>query len=142
MGALSKNRAAKHEDLLKNIRAICLKNAIPEPDEFLAEIMAGIDPRFATSPLYDLVTSVAHEQRQPTPDEWSAVVEFVSENPAMKFSRVDLQISLAAAHKLFEHLHPKPKSLEITGEIEPIVRTLPLTEDELRAQKKVFDEHY
>ena len=60
----------------------------------------------------------------------------------MKFSRVDLQISLAAAYKLFEHLHPKPKSLEITGEIEPIVRTLPLTEEELTAQKKVFDEHY
>jgi hypothetical protein len=129
--------------LLEKVQTICLKEGCPEPDEFLAAVMTGVDPRFDASPLYHLVSELSKKfgDSAPKDRDWRELRDLVLLNPAYQPVRVDQKTSMKAAERLMDHLYPKLKAVEVTGE--QSVRTVqPLTESELTQYKKNLDDEY
>lgn len=115
-----------------------------DPAEFLAEVAAGRDPRAIKSSLYRLVKEIDEEGLDtPTPEDWDIIRFLVLESGLYKKQPVSLDVSMAAANKLIDFLHPKQKSVELDGKIDATVKVLPaLSEEEIRAFNKVFNRQY
>jgi len=134
----SKQFKAAHSDLVRNVKATCLRYGIPEPDQFLAEVMSGRDPREDTSELFDLVRNIG-AKRLPTDDEWQLICDIVLMNPAYKPPRVGVKTSIAAAQKLVDHLYPKLKALEVSTETVEAGPVAKLTPEEIALFKESIE---
>ena len=100
---------ASHSELVRNVKATCLRYGIPEPDQFLAEVMSGRDPRQDVSDLFEIVKGIARD-RLPDEDEWALICGIVLGNPEYRPARVPVGTSIAAAQKLVDHLYPRLKA--------------------------------
>lgn len=134
----SKQFKAAHSDLVRNVKATCLRYGIPEPDQFLAEVMSGRDPREDVSELYELIRSIG-VTRPPTEEEWALICDIVLTNPAYKPPRVGVKTSIAAAQKLVDHLYPKLKALEVSTEIVEAGPVAKLTPEEIALFKESIE---
>ena len=111
---------------------------------FLAHIMAGSDPRHAPSTLYLLVERAAEEEDalgQIPVELWDAIKELVLGNPLFEGEIVPFEDSTQAARELMKYIHPKLKAVQVSGELEHMVRVTPLTDEEIdQFNKRMFDE--
>ena len=67
----------------------------------------------------------------PRAEDWEALWEFVLQNPAVQAGFVDQDTRFNATVQLMPYLHPKLKSVQVTGEIEHMIRVVPLTEADI-----------
>lgn len=112
-----------------------------DPAEFLAEIVAGRDPRPLDTSLYELIKDLDAEDEMPSKDEWAIIKHMVLHTDKYKRERVSVEESTKAAMKLMEFLHPKQKSVEIEGTLHHEHKILPtLNKKEMKAFKKVFED--
>lgn len=87
------------------------------PAEALAQLLQGCDPRYDTSPLYDLVFDIDKEdERMPTEPEWQRIRDMVLDNPDYRRARVGVKEVLEAAKVLMKYMHPALRSIEVTGD--------------------------
>ena len=132
MGDLkTKDPNTRKADLIKAIGDICDKHNLPEPALFLAEVMAGKDPREPVSRLYKAVDAVTEGER-PTADQWQAIRDMVLNDPAFMPRRLDADTSIKAAERLVDYMHPKLKAIEVSAQVAATVAiTKPLTAEEI-----------
>jgi len=129
--------------ILEKVQSICLMAGCPEPDEFLASVMTGVDPRFDASPIYHLISEIVRSNGDAPPNEkeWAQIRTMVLDDPAYRPARVELPVSIKAGERLMDHLYPRLKAVEVTGDAKPR-EVQPLTESELAKFKKSLDDEY
>ena len=118
--------------LVRNVRSSCDRYGIPEPSQFLAEVMAGRDPRHLGD-VYTEAAMVQHEMKtNPCPicdGRAQRLVELVVTNERYHHNPVEFTASLLAAEKLLSYMYPKLKQVEHMGSVD--VPQIPrMTEDE------------
>jgi hypothetical protein len=116
----------------------------PEPHIFLALIQAGVDPRFGPGQVHELVQRGA--DNLDATDQFPAEVcqqlmDLVLHNPLFEGEIIPLQDSTMAARELLSYRQPKLKAVQVTGDMEHLVKVKPLTEDEIKKfDQFVFEE--
>jgi hypothetical protein len=129
--------------LLERVQAVCLAEGCPEPDEWLAQVMAGVDPRFDASPLYKMVLKLDEENGDSPPDmaDWVQLRDLILNDPGYKPVRIEQTVSMRAAERLMDHLYPKLKAVDVTGDAIP--RTAEdLKEHEIVELRKAIADKY
>lgn len=111
-----------------------------EPLEFLAQVMAGTDPR-QKSEILQLVETIEAENFGDPPDEeqWDMLKRCVER--LYKHQPVALAVSASAARTIAEYKHAKRKSLEIS-ETGTAAQATPLTDEELDLFEAWFHAQY
>lgn len=111
-----------------------------EPLEFLACLVAGVDPR-QKSEILVLVDSIEDENMGDPPDEeqWDTLKRLVSR--LYKHQPVPLSVSAGAARTIAEYQHAKRKSVEITQGGEQVQVTA-LKDEELDLFEAWFNAQY
>ena len=111
-----------------------------EPLEFLAQVMAGIDPR-QKSEILQLVDTIEEENFGDPPDEeqWESIKRLVKR--LYVHQPVPLGVSASAARTIAEYRHAKRKSLEIT-EVGSRTTITDLTDAELDLFEAWFNDQY
>lgn len=129
-----------HEDIKDSLDGF----GCPEPHVFMAQIMAGVDPRHAPGTLYSLVKLAADNETEtgaPHQNTWERIKEFVLDNPIFRGEFISLNESCTMAKELMGYLHPKRKAVEITGELNHLVQVVPLTDEDIeRLEEKMRGE--
>lgn len=119
---------------------------IAEPHLFLCEVMAGHDPRGAIGKLYQYVEEASKaediETGLPPVEFWNLIKELVSEDPVLKCDPITLSKSADAAKELLMYMYPKLKNVEVSGDLEHLVKVVPLSKDEIDAFEKRFNDDY
>jgi hypothetical protein len=127
-------KLTKPATLREDIRVHLKGLGCPEPHLILASLAAGVDPRAIPDSLGQLIRQ-CHEKRQngsPRPEDWEKLYDYYQRHPEIGAGCVDVDTSLTATIKLMPHLHPKLKSLEVSGDLEHKVRVRPLTDEDIQ----------
>lgn len=125
-----------------NVKTICSELSVPEPIEFLTQVMAGHDPR-QLSDIYQMVLKIEEEHGEhKLPDEWDYVELVYKIKERYQFFPVQLSESHTAAKQIMEYTHAKKKQVEHGGHILDSNAVQPLTEDEIEIFLEKFDERY
>jgi len=100
--------------------------------------MAGVDPRYDVSAIYDLICSIG--EKLPTPEEWEKVRSTILYDPAYRPARVELSASIEAAKKLVDARYPKVKTVELDGAVDIQTTATPLTLEEIDHVIRALDD--
>lgn len=134
--------------LIEDVDKVAQEHGSPPPGEFLANVMAGRDPRPVDSPLFTLVKGIAYREFTgagdpfPSPDEWQLIVEIVLGSEDYQKAPVSIEHSMRAGEKLMEYLHAKMKRVEVQGALDVQLRVEPLTGDDLEAFRERFNKDF
>lgn len=143
---MAKKKRAKHSmDLNFEVTKRLDEMGVSEPHLFLCEIMAGHDPRGAIGKLYQLIEEASKSEDEfglPDPMFWVSIKELILEDPVLKCDPISLGKSADAAKELLEYMHPKKKRLEVTGDMEHLVKVVPLTKEEIDSFEKRFNDDF
>ena len=134
----------KSKILREEIAQLCQGLGIPEPHEQLVYYSAGIDPTKAPSILAGLIQR-CHERREdgrPRAEDWEALIDWWQAHPEYHGGIVDQDIRVSSATNLMPYMHPKLKSVEVSGELEHLVRVVPLTDEEIERVKDRLKNEY
>jgi len=136
---LKKTKGQRSWDLAQELGKYCDDTGAPDPGRFLAELMAGQDPRPGqTSRLYQLVKRGRNEET-PEPEDWAEIVEIVTSDDRFMRDFVPADVSFQAATKLMDFLYAKRKAVEISGHLSASVAvTEPLTVEEIERFEETF----
>lgn len=143
-----RNKKSAQKDIKLQVSRICERYGVSEPAEFLAEVMAGVDPRSKSGVLRDMVIAILEvmgdEGRDvPTKSEWGLVTNMILDDPAYERDLVTAKDSRAAAEKLMDYLYPKLKSMEVSANVGGAVAIgAPLSVDEIKEFKVFFEEEF
>lgn len=133
----------ENKDTLKQrINNLCKQTNTPLPAEFLASVMAGIDPRKEEGSLYKLVNRIALSGKRPNKEQWETICEIILSTDAYMKDRVDSATSIKAAEKLIEFLEPKLKAVELSGTLNHNVAVVPMTKEQVKQFKEFWKEQY
>lgn len=125
-----------------SVRTLCDELKVPEPVEFLAQVMAGHDPRHL-SDIYQMILKFEEEYGEfETPDQWDYTELVVKIKEKYQFFPVVLEQSFDAAKRIMEYTHAKKKHVDHSGHILDSAAVSPLTEEEVDVFKKKFDDEY
>ena len=119
------------------------RNEMVDPLVTLEAITNGQDPR-QISKLYDMVMDI-EEMNRPDDDinrgDWDELMDFILKHG--KHDTVQIKQTLLAAKTLAEYVHPKVKNSDIVGN-DGVINSvsLPLTDDEVRTFKQVFNDEF
>lgn len=134
----------KKSDLKHEIAAAAGALGCPEPHIYLTSIMAGVDPRQGFSELYRLLQAmfVAEDKYgRPSLETYTTLKKYVQANPHTQHEPIPAQDSTAAASQLMGYCHPKLQAVKVSGELEHLVKVVPLTKEEIeRVEALIFDE--
>lgn len=130
-------RRGKARELFDAIGEVCKDAGVDEPAGFLAAIMTGTDPRESVSRLYRLMIKIGEDT--PTQGQWEELRELVLDDPVYKPTRVSFQASQQAARSLLQYLHPRLRSMEVTGHLSAAIGiTAPLTKEDVKSFEDWF----
>lgn len=130
------------ESLKQRINSLCKQTNTPLPAEFLASVMAGIDPRKEEGSLYKLINKIALSGKRPNKEQWNIICDIVLSSDAYMKDRVDSVTSIKAAEKLIEFLEPKLKAVELSGTLNHNVKVAPMDKEEVKLFKKWWKETF
>ena len=123
----------KPKVLREEIRDVLKGLGTPEPHIQLAYYSAGVDPCGGPSHFFDLMKKCQDRRVDgtPQPEDWEQLWEYFIEHPEFHMGFVDSDIRFAAANNLMPFLHPKLKSVEVSGELSHLIRVEPLTNEDI-----------
>lgn len=130
------------DDLFSDVDAVCRAHAVRAPGGFLAEIMAGVDPRAGASRVRALVDAVEARgvTETPTEEEWFELAELIKSDPRYDREPISLDLSYKAARDLAGVLYNQRHTVQAQADI--TATTTPLTKEELDEFRKWFDGKY
>jgi len=136
------NIGLKMKTLEDQIIELCEKLGVPGPVQFLSHIMSGRDPRHLSS-IYEHILHLEEAYGEDNlPDEWDYQELVLRIKERYKYAPVLLSESHAAAKQILEYTHAKKKQVEHSGNVSSITANSPLTNKEIRAFKRKFDDVY
>lgn len=125
---------------IEEFRELIHKGEASDPLVFLESVMNGQDPR-RYSEVYQLALDIDDFSGGcPDPDEWAEMFDKI--RMLCKYKPVSISESTAAAKTIAEYLHAKRKQVETkttTGEQGQPVK---LTDDEIRAFLKIYEDEF
>jgi hypothetical protein len=133
-------RIKHNSDLIFEIEKKLDELGIPDPHLFLCDIMAGHDPR-GNGQLYVMMENAEKEEDldgKPSAEDWQAIKDLVFGDPKYHGESVTLNDSVAAAKEALAYMYPKKKAVEVTGNMEHLVKVVPLTKEEIDLFEKRF----
>ena len=139
----ARSLAARFQDsLFDDVDAVCNEYGVRRPGGFLAEVMAGHDPRSHSSRVRALVDAVEARgaTEMPTEDEWFELAEAIKNDPRYDKESITLDRSESAAKALLPVLYSAKHSVEATADI--AMTPTPLTADEIKEFRMWFDGKY
>jgi len=128
----------KPKEMRQEVREHLDALGTPPPHLQLASYSAGVDPCGLPGQMFDLLKK-CHDRCVdgcPRAEDWEAVWGFVLANPAVQAGFVDPDTRFNATVSLMPYLHPKLKAVHVTGELEHLVRVVPLTPADIRCLKE------
>jgi len=131
------SRVKKYKNARELVEAACIAYDTDEPITLLMKATKGVDPRYDTSELYELVWGLAKEGRPPTDEEWAYIRDLVLCKREYRHERIPAAAALDAAKSILPYIHPKPKP---TVDEDIQVELPPMTEDDIRAFRRVMDD--
>lgn len=122
------------------VQVACEEQGAIEPLEFLAALVAGVDPR-DRSDILKLVDTIEEENfgDPPDPDQWEQLVNLVRRQ--YKHTPVPVTTSSAAARTLAEYQHAKRKSIELLTQ-GAAAQVTDLTPEELELFEAWFNDQF
>jgi len=122
------------------VTKLCKELNIPEPIQFLTNMMGGIDPR-RVSIVYLKIQALEEEYGNEPPDawDWMDLVELIKQE--YRGSIIEIGKSQDAAKQLLEYMHPKRKAMDIVTTHKTIT-DIPLSKNEVKRIRKQFDLDY
>ena len=139
----AKSIAQRFQDSLYNdVDTVCAEHGIKRPGGFLAELMAGVDPRATNSRARALVDAIEARGATalPTEEEWFELAEIIRDDPRYDKEPITLDLSYKAARDLLPVLYKQQHAVDAQAEV--ITIPSPLTPDEIEAFRIWFDEKY
>lgn len=126
-----------------SVRTLCDELKVPEPVEFLAQVMAGHDPRHL-SDIYQMILDFEEEHGEnELPDQWDYIELVIRIKEKYQFFPVVLEQSFDAAKRIMEYTHAKKKQVDHSGYIiTDSADIAPLTEKEVDLFMKKFNDEY
>lgn len=118
---------------------------IPDPHLFLCEIMAGHDPRGSIGKLYQLIQEAVESENDlglPDLQFWVSIKNLIFEDPVLRNDPIPLSDSTSAAKELLMYLFPKLKNVEVSGDMEHLVKVVPLSKAEIDELEKRFNDEF
>lgn len=128
------------DTLREQVNQLCERVDVPNPGEFLASIMAGVDPRPRRPLLHKLVERL--DGYPPEDDEWEDIEDLILNSGLYDKQPVDIKESISAADKLMDFLHAKLKAIEIQQEVSMSVQVAPLTRKEAEMFEEIWRERF
>lgn len=132
---------ANVKTLEQNVKDFCEELKVPEPVEFLAQVMAGHDPR-RLSAIYEMVLALEQQYGESLPDEWDYLELIFKIKERYQFAPVVLNESFTAARQLLEYTHAKKKQVEHSGSVLDADAISPLTDEEVELFMEKFNEYF
>ncbi len=124
------------------IGQLCTEMKVPQPIEFLTQVMAGHDPR-QLSNIYNFILELeaANGEGKP-PDEWDwqELVMMIKER--YQFFPVTLAESHSAAKQIMEYTHAKKKQVEHAGTVGKSNEISELSTKEVKRFTRKFNHEY
>jgi hypothetical protein len=139
----SGSKRVNTRNLTKRVHKICKELGCPEPAEFLAYVVGGVDPRNVSS-LYRYLHTLKNKvgDKGISRKQWTKILELLEETPT-SFEPIYLSESIQAANKLLEYLYAKQKAVEVTGSVGAIVGNVEkMDAKEIRQMKEIFDREF
>lgn len=132
------------ESLYNDLAEVCANQEIMHPGGFLANLMAGIDPRNGVSRIAQIIESIRMRGpgEMPSEDEWSELADLISLSPLIRGESVPLEVSARAAKELLPYLYEARKAAKGEAEPAPPAVCSPLTKAEIEAFKAVWEATY
>lgn len=115
-----------------------------EPGGFLAEVMAGIDPRSGGSVVAGILANVRARGpgAMPTQAEWDELADMIALSPLVRGEPVPLDLSVRAAEKLAPFLYSKPSEPKQGSEYQAPAIAMPLTPAEIAVFQDNWNDEY
>jgi hypothetical protein len=135
-------------DLATEVLKVCKANKAPGPVEFMASVLAGIDPRKDLSELFELVRDIQERidtdlDVKPTAHEWDMVYELITKSGLYERQPVHLKESLDVAKELTKYLHPQLSKQQVQSQILQVqVKPVELSDDQLDKVLDWFDDTF
>lgn len=136
----------KHsEDLKFEVEKKLDELGVPEPHLFLCEVMAGHDPRGNRGMLAQTIDGMEENEEVdglPDLEQWKALKLLVRTDPVLCGELVTLEDSIKSAKEALSYMHPKKRAIEVTGEMEHLVKVVTLTKEEIDLFEKRFNDEF
>jgi hypothetical protein len=141
------------ESLRRRIQATLFNDVVdtsleyntPEPGGFLAQLVAGYDPRPGRSGIGLILDNVRARGAgaMPTQGEWEALADMLDRSPCVRGEYVDLETSRKAAEKLLPFIYATTKERAPVDEgAADIAINHPLTQDEIAEFQEFWNDEY
>lgn len=130
------------EELYNDVETICQTHGVRAPGGFLAEVMAGVDPRSHNSRARAIVATIEARgaTETPTEEEWFELAEIIKDDPRYDKEPITLDLSYKAARDLLPVLYNQKHAVEAQADIAMVPS--PLTKEEIEAFHIWFDGKY
>jgi hypothetical protein len=128
-------------DLVQQVSKVCNDLGIKEPGAFLAQIMAGVDPRPGGSTLWYRMLELGRDE-PPSEEDWKELFDLVAMTPAYRNGAVTVEAAQKAAEKLMDYLYPKLRSIDMQARLLMAVAPSPLKKKEMKLFNKWFNDEF
>lgn len=142
---MAKEKIKHSEDMKFEIEKKLGELGVPEPHLFMCEIMAGHDPRGNRGMLaqnIDLMEENEDLDGLPTIEQWQKLKTLVRTDPVLCGELVTLTDSIQATKEVLAYMYPKKKAIEVTGDMEHLVKVVPLTREEVDIFENRFNDEF
>jgi hypothetical protein len=133
-------RERMQRSLYTEVCDVALERGVREPAGFLAEIMAGNDPRDQYNAVVRIIENVRARgiDAMPTESEWYTLADLIMCNPN-RTAFIPIETSVKAAEKLLPYLYETRKSAPVAADpVNSSAALAPLTAEEI----ELFEAHW
>lgn len=122
------------------VNATLAEHGVGTVPEILAAIAAGADPRYDTSPVYDLAIEIIKKDLKLPEDVRTLLSMITSSSDLYDKARVDIRESHMAARTLMEYAYPKLKNMETTATVDKRLVVGQLTAEDIAEVDAMLDD--
>ena len=121
----------------KKIADLCKTADVPDPVEFLVQLMSGSDPRY-NSRIFDMIEEIEDEFGEDPPDEstWQELKSYIKDK--YRHAPILLAESHSAARQIMEYTHAKKRQIDIDAKLDADIRVSDLTNREIKRFNRRF----
>lgn len=131
--------------IFEDIADTSIDYGTPHPGGFLAQLVAGYDPRPGASVVAQILDGIRARGAGalPTQAEWDTLADMIDNSPLVRGEYVDLETSRKAAEKLLPYLYAPSKSDAVSAEGESSIAVVsPLSVEEIETFAEFWSDEY
>jgi len=137
-------RQRMQRQLFTDIADTAIAHDVRHPGGFLAEVMAGFDPRARYSKIALILDTVRSRGpgAMPDPAEWDELADMIEASPVIRGEPVPLELSTRAAEKILPFVYAKPSEIKAIEDTAAPAVASPLTPAEIETFQEYWNDEY